>query len=66
MAATLFAAWLVASQRKGRRNWGFWIYLVSNALWVAWGWHAQAWALVTLQFGLVALNIRGVKKNGDC
>jgi hypothetical protein len=66
MAATLFAAWLVASQRKARRNWGFWIYLVSNALWVAWGWHAQAWALVTLQFGLVVLNIRGVKKNDDC
>lgn len=66
MAVTLFAAWMVASQRKAQRNWGFWIYLISNVLWVAWGWHTQAWALVVLQFGLVALNVRGVKKNDDC
>ena len=66
MAATLLGAWMVASQRKGQRNWGFWVYLVSNVLWVAWGWYSQAWALVALQFGLVVLNVRGVKKNDDC
>lgn len=63
MAATLGAAWLVASQRPGKRSWGFWIYLLSNALWAAWGVHAQAWALVLLQLGLAAMNIRGVRKN---
>ena len=63
MAATLGAAWLVASQRSRKRSWGFWTYLASNVLWVAWGLHAQAYALVLLQFGLAAMNIRGVRKN---
>jgi hypothetical protein len=63
MAATLGAAWLVASQRPGKRSWGFWIYLASNALWAAWGIYAHAWALVLLQAGLAAMNVRGVRKN---
>jgi hypothetical protein len=63
MAATLLGAWLVASQQPRRRNIGFWVFLVSNALWVVWGWHDGAWALVALQLGLVALNVRGVRKS---
>ncbi|WP_072896706.1 hypothetical protein [Hydrocarboniphaga daqingensis] len=63
MLATLTAAWLVASQRSGRRSAGFWIYLLSNALWTVWGLQMQAWALVLLQFGLAAMNLRGVRKN---
>jgi hypothetical protein len=63
MAATLLSAWLVAAQSKVPRQWGFWIFLVSNALWLAWGWHDHAWALVLLQVGLAILNIRGVAKN---
>jgi hypothetical protein len=63
MAATLLSAWLVAEQSKTRRQWGFWIFLLSNVLWVAWGWYAKAWALIVLQFGLALLNIRGVAKN---
>ena len=63
MVASVGAAWLVASQQERRRNWGFWSFLLSNALWIAWGWHDQAWALVALQVCLAALNIRGVKKN---
>lgn len=63
MLATLGAAWLVASQRPGKRSWGFWIYLGSNVLWVIWGVHTQAYALVALQFGLAFMNIRGVRKN---
>jgi hypothetical protein len=62
MAATLVAAWLVASQSKSRRNWGFWWFIASNVLWTIWGWHAQAYALILLQVGLLALNIRGAKK----
>jgi hypothetical protein len=63
MVVTLTAAWLVASQSTRRRNWGFWCFIVSNALWIAWGWHARAYALILLQIGLFALNLRGARKN---
>ena len=62
MAASLLAAWLVASNNKRRRNTGFWVFLASNVLWTAWGWHDGAWALIALQVVLAALNIRGVRK----
>ena len=62
MAASLLAAWLVASNHKARRNVGFWVFLVSNVLWVAWGVHDGAWALIALQVALAVLNIRGVRK----
>jgi hypothetical protein len=62
MAASLLAAWLVASNHKGRRNIGFWVFLASNVLWGVWGWHDGAWALIALQVALAALNIRGVAK----
>jgi hypothetical protein len=32
-------------------------------LWVIWGWHARAYALIVLQFALAALNIRGAFAN---
>ena len=64
MLVTLLSAWLVASQKKGRRQWGFWLFLASNILWIAWGVYAHAYALITLQVGLAFLNIRGVAKNG--
>lgn len=63
MAASLAAAWLVASQGAGQRSAGFWVFLLSNVLWVAWGWHDGAYALIALQLGLAALNVRGVLKN---
>lgn len=63
MAATLIAAWLVGSQSKHKRVWGFVCFLVSNLLWVVWGWHDQAYALIVLQVGLFALNLRGARKN---
>ena len=63
MAVTLVAAWLVASTRRGRREAGFWWFIVSNVLWIAWAWHARAWALIALQVGMFALNVRGAKKN---
>lgn len=62
MAVTLAAAWLVASRKEGHRNIGFWVFLASNALWIVWGIHDGAWALVALQIGLGALNIRGTVK----
>lgn len=63
MIATLIAAWLVASQTKRKRSWAFWCFLVSNVLWVVWAWHDHAYALIALQVGLFALNVRGARKN---
>ena len=64
-AVTVVAAWLVASETTRRRLWGFLLFLVSNALWIAWGWHDAAWALVALQGTLVHTNVRGVVDNRD-
>lgn len=63
MVATIAGAWLVASRKPRKRAVGFWIFLGSNVLWVAWGLHDHAYALVGLQFFLAALNVRGVRKN---
>ena len=62
MVATLAAAWLVASQSKAKRNWGFRCFILSNVLWLVWGWHDKAYALMALQVGLFALNLRGIRK----
>lgn len=64
-AASLVAAWLVASTSKRRRNIGFWIFLLSNGLWTIWGLHTRSWALIALQVCLAALNIRGLFKTDD-
>ena len=63
MAVTIAAAWLVASRSAHRRAIGFWCFLAGNVLWVAWGLHDSAHALVALQFFLAALNARGIYKN---
>lgn len=63
MIVTIIAAWLIASQDKRRRKFGFWCSLISNFLWLVWGWHAHAHALVVLQIALAFLNIRGASKN---
>ena len=63
MLVTIVSTWLVGSQDATRREAGFWLFLVSNALWIAWGWHDAAWALVALQVALAAFNIRGAKHN---
>ena len=63
MVITVVAAWLVASRSAHKRAVGFWCFLASNVLWVVWGLHDRAYALVGLQFFLAALNFRGVYKN---
>jgi hypothetical protein len=62
MVITIVAAYLVGSESKHRRLVAFWTYLVSNALWIAWGWHDGAWALIALQVALAGMNIRGMRK----
>ena len=63
MLVTIVSAWLTASSARHRREWGFRTFLASNLLWIAWGWHDGAWALVALQFALAAMNFRGMKRN---
>lgn len=63
MVATLIAAWLVGSQKKRKRGWGFYCFILSNVLWVAWGVNNDAYALILLQVGLFVINLRGSNKN---
>ncbi len=63
MVVTVVAAWMIASQRKFKRNWGFWLFLLSNVLWIMWGLHDRAYALIFLQVCLAILNVRGAIKN---
>ncbi len=63
MVVTLLASWLVGSTQRTRRLWGFGIFILSNVLWVIWGWHTSSYALIVLQVGLFAMNIRGVRHN---
>lgn len=63
MAATVLAAWLVASTSRRRRLAGFRCFLASNALWAIWSWHDQAWALLGLQAFLTLENLRGLRNN---
>jgi hypothetical protein len=65
MVASVVAAWLVGSQTKRRRLAGFWWFMASNVLWIAWGWHTRAWGLIVLQGALAFLNIRGARKNDE-
>ncbi|HEY7905197.1 MAG TPA: hypothetical protein VIH36_17235 [Casimicrobiaceae bacterium] len=63
MLVTILSSWLVGSRDRPRRELGFRVFLASNVLWVVWGVHAGAWALVMLQFALAAMNLRGVRRN---
>ena len=63
MLVTVISAWLVGSRAARKRTWGFWLFLFSNALWIAWGWHDGAHALIALQVALAGINLRGAAKN---
>ena len=63
MAVTIGASWLIASSHRGKRHAGFWMYLLSNGLWIAWGLYSAAPALIVLQLGLAAMNVRGALKS---
>ncbi|MBS0320583.1 MAG: hypothetical protein JSR18_08585 [Proteobacteria bacterium] len=63
MVVTILSTWLVGSSHKGKRAVGFWLFLASNALWIAWGLHASAYALVVMQVALALFNVRGAFKN---
>ena len=63
MAVSLYAAYLVGSKKAGKRIFGFWMFILSNVLWIIWGVHDEAWALISLQVALMAMNARGIFKN---
>jgi hypothetical protein len=63
MAVTLCAAFLVGARHARRRIVGFWLFILSNVLWITWGIHDEAWALIALQAGLFAMNVRGIVRN---
>jgi hypothetical protein len=63
MVITVLAAWYVASTKRSRRNAGFWLFICSNILWITWGLHARAYALIVLQICLAVMNIRGAHKS---
>lgn len=63
MVVTIIATGLVASLSRKQRIYGFFLFLLSNALWIAWGWGAHAYALIFLQIALLAMNTRGIFKN---
>jgi hypothetical protein len=65
MVMTVAASWLVGSSHEARRHAGFWVFLLSNALWVVWGLHDGAPALIALQVALAAMNIRGAMKTDE-
>jgi hypothetical protein len=62
MLATVAASWWVASTHPRKRVIGFCVFLLSNVLWSAWGWHTSATALVVLQVCLAFMNVRGLVK----
>jgi len=53
----------VTRNDRSQRNWGFWLFLLSNVLWIVWGWYDRAFALIFLQLCLAFLNVRGALKN---
>ena len=65
MLVTVIAAWMIASQKKLKRNWGFWLFLLSNLLWIAWALYDHAYALILLQLALAFMNIRGAVKTSS-
>ncbi len=65
MVVTVLAGLLVGSTSAGRRKTGFFAFLLSNALWIGWGWHDDAWALIALQLCLIVTNLRGILKNEE-
>ena len=42
---------------------GFWVFLLSNVLWIVWGFVDSVYALIVLQISLAFMNIRGAMKN---
>jgi hypothetical protein len=62
MAVTLGAAFLVGARHARRRIFGFYTFIVEHPVDRV-GLHDEAWALIALQAGLCAMNVRGIVRN---
>jgi len=65
MAVSLAAAWWMGSTKAKKRIVAFVLLIVGNLMWIGWGWGEAAWALIALNVGLMALNVRAIFKNED-
>lgn len=63
MAITVLSVWWIGADNARQRAIGFWSSFAGNALWIAWGVHDQAWAVIVMQVCLAGLNVRGGIKN---
>ena len=63
LLVTIAAAWMVSTDARRKRLQGFYLFLVSNVLWIAWGLHDHAYAVVGLQLFLGVTNVHGIVKN---
>ena len=63
MAISLAAAYWLGSTRPKKRIVAFAMLILGNLMWIAWGWGDGAWALIALNVGLMALNVRAIIKN---
>lgn len=63
MGITLAAAWWMGSTKAKKRIVAFIMLIIGNLMWIAWGWGEAAWALIALNLGLMALNVRAIFKN---
>ena len=65
MAISLASAYWMGSTKAKKRIVAFIMLIVGNLMWIAWGWGEQAWALIALNVGLMALNVRAIFKNEE-
>ena len=65
MAISLAAAWWMGSTKAKKRIVAFLLLIVGNLMWIAWGYGESAWALIALNVGLMALNVRAIFKNEE-
>ncbi len=65
MVVNVFSVWLLTSRSKEKRHAGFLLSLLSNLLWIIWGWYAAAFAVIGLQIALAMLNVRGARKTEE-
>ncbi len=62
---TVLATGFVGSKNESTRRWGFYVFVLSNFLWIAWALYSRAYALIVLQVALFAMNVRGAYKSNE-
>lgn len=61
-AAAAIAGTLALAQNAAWSGWGFVLYLVSNAGWIAYALHHGAWILLAQQAVFAAISVQGIWK----